>query len=604
MATITSDTDGVWATDANWVGDNDPDSGDSAILVTNITVAANQVVGTSPATGGTAAIAFPTSVGGKTLTVNASIILDCLGDISIQSTTAPFYNTLICEAGSTLELTPASGQQHKVTCTNFLGIIILNGSVGARVTFKTDLSSGGLAAYMTLGDQAVGVQTATYADFIDMGDASQFGVMTCLRNSTLPSANASASLTNCTFTRSSYKVILDEAFENWEGNYTFQDIVFTDSVGPASEGTPVCATFLGTGAPSTGVWLINRVGFDQRVSFGLMNPSWRVTNSVLPNGLYLLDNSQWLADRFTGNIVSNSAIQRQFGPIENSFVHSSEASNPHFLGPQRAGCNLIGNVFSAENGGDGDIILLGTEANGDIAINGNLISGKSNAAAGRISCGLGMASGAITADHNTFIGTNDGGWVGLDETSSSYTGQVASACSNLVYGTIAADFIYVVASSGSGTPALDAVTKATHNASRNASTGTCTHNTVTSQAGVARYKGIIVSTAGAFPNAQVGANDVTLTGDPFVDFAYDELAWGAEHSVSGDIDDVIEYMVANPAIATAPDTGLVDSLKASKKVTGAQGLLLQDAGHDAATIGQGEFVASGGGAFGLLGVGA
>lgn len=528
----------------------------------------------------------------NTFTVNAGITLTLQGDF--QAAALSVYK-LILEAGSTWKFDPASGVSLKFDWGSF-GYLICNGSTGSHVTVTTDKSRGGLNSTMNLSAK-VGLQLATYADFVNFGTTSTFGVQT-IGYSFDPTYDFDISITDTTLTNCNYSFTGDSSFDD---DYTFSGNVFSGSV-PITVGgiSNRCAAFAFAGAGSTGTWLIDGNGFDLGLHFTNFRSRIAFTNNVLPS-LFNADGA-WSSDtKFSGNVVYTSdgeGLSTMFGPSKNCFLYRVAALNPHFM-TTVAGGNVTGWVFEA-TGDNGDIVF--PPATGALSVTGCLVlpNDAGNSSGDLLSCLSPSAGLAVTMNHNTCCMKNvENGAFGMDETGGSVIGQAPAVRSNLLWSDTAAAGAGAKAinSLAPTTNAVDSVTLATHNAFLNPFIGTCRYDssgTESTQADVVGYQGLRISRDEAYPNAQVGANDLTLTGTPaqlFVDVDYDWLAWGAENGVSGDTDDVFAYMVANPAIATAPTTGIVDKCKAAFAVTGSQGLLLQGAGHDNETIGMGEYVA-------------
>jgi hypothetical protein len=111
---------------------------------------------------------------------------------------------------------------------------------------------------------------------------------------------------------------------------------------------------------------------------------------------------------------------------------------------------------------------------------------------------------------------------------------------------------------------VDAVTIAGYNAFWNPNTGTCTHDTSTSQAGVTGYSGIKVSGTGAFPNAQIGTGDQTSVNPSFVDSTRGIATWGGT-AAGGSVATVagaLATLAANPALIGQATTGLLAWVRA------------------------------------------
>lgn len=603
MAARTTTGDAAESTNP-WDGGTALGSTDTITSSHTITFDRNIAFGSSPASGGTEAWAIDNSVTQKNLTIAAGVTLTVKGDIYLAAANAPYSNGLVMGAGSTLKLLPASGQTYVIEGANFIAPIYLNGTSGAHVTVMTDLSSGGSAGYMSIptnGSSAgIGVLTADYADFIDLGTDAQGGVRTVLQNDTYPSANVTSSLTHLTFTRCNYSCATIPAGAGWNGAYTFEDCIFDDSVTFDVVGFACCASFTFPNAsPPAGFPKINRNGFDTAVSMRTAAKEPHITNNFFGGQIVFINSTNcfWsTAAQFDGNFIYGELNQQQInGPAQNCYVINTDASNPHFI---TATHTLTGCIFEAphtSNDGAGDI-LSGGSATECIVLPG-----------GAADTGTGtLTNGPATLLHNTAYGRSEAGTSHLNEAGANTSAGDVPACnSNLIWCEEASTSCLAICSDDpSGADhATDTVTEAVCNGFWNPGTGTCVHNTSTSQAGVVGYLNVRVSTAGAYPNAQVGDGDVTVSSDPFVDRTRKVGTWGSViHATDGTHAAAAEICRADPTkILLAGANALIPWIRTGFNVTDDS---LQDAGEDGVTIGAGEFVASGARSFALLGVGA
>lgn len=604
MAAKTASVAGNWELDATFGGTAYAQAPDTATLNVSVVNTANLTIGSSPATGGTPATQFG-SVTDKSLTVNSGVQHVEAGDFKFANSDTQKENKLIFAAGAIYAFLPASGQQYKFDC-QVNSHIICNGTSGSHVTVKTDLSSSGLAAYTLVGGYTVsGFHTCTYTDFIDLGDASNYGVQVNRGRGGVfyPNANSHLTITDSTFTRASFKGVFCGG--DWDGNVTIQRNSFADSTTVFVAATyNVCFSVNFQDAGTSGTWLIDSNGFDAVVHFTNYRPRISFTNNIAA-GVYIQAGS-WAAGKFDGNIITSCQDQGLFGPTASCYFLTEDTTNPHWVAVNGSGSPaLTDSVFDPPDSVDavGDIIGFATTGVVTPMFTGNLVLARSNASAGtfvNVGAGYtGLASGSsVTVNHNTMIGESESGLVALSESSASFTGEVASCRSNLrVSSASGTGEVYVVYQGGAGAIVVDAVTLADYNATLNADTGTCKHNTSTSQAGVLGYLGIEVSTVAAFPNAQIGLNDKTLSGTVaalFVDSEYNAKKWSVFKGQAETDAAAIAYAVANPTAATDATNGLRAKVRAAFRVTGTDGLSLQDAAHEGVgyTIGAMGYVAA------------
>lgn len=562
-------------------------TGDTLTYSHNITIDIDIDAGVGGATG-TTAIAASTSVTGKTLTVNSGVRVICRGDLVMTSS---YNGTNTLTNNGRISMIPPSGATYKLNMTN-------NCPITGSGTFDADLSGGGGAPYMVSNnDRCQGLSGASGMTITDWGSTANNGVISKGRNFN----PINLSVTDCTFTRSNYGFV---DFGDFDNNYTFTGNKFSASpLKNIGAGIDVCASFPFASAGSSGVWNVADNAFDGDVYYGTLRPRMTVTNNVFPR--LTSTGGSWTT--WTDNIFYAGAVQTFRGPISDSAIFQTGASSTHgFSGSGTVSGCICEQGSSAGN--SGDFIFPPTTGSSSFTNIVLLPDSIGNSSGDLLSC-LSPVSSSITANHNTVCAKNmENGSVGMDETGGSIAGQIAACRSNLLWSDTAAAGAGAKAinSLAPTTNAVDSVTLATHNAFLNPFIGTCRYDssaTESTQADVVGYQGLRISRDEAYPNAQVGANDSTLSGTPaalFVDVDYDWIAWGVEKGLSAPTAaDVFAYMVANPAIATATTTGFVDKVKAAFNITGSQGLTLKDAGHDSVTIGAMGYVAAGGGSTGM-----
>jgi len=325
------------------------------------------------------------------------------------------------------------------------------------------------------------------------------------------------------------------------------------------------------------------------------------TNNVVVGRYYGHTTSVWFQGaQFAGNFINNDDALAFYGGFSGGCFWScndADGANPHFVAPKGSAPSFNGDLFEcahASNDGAGDCIFPDTGQTSLSVTNCIVLPSSNGKTAGKLISNLQASTTAITANHNTYCATNgEGGLAHLDETASSYSGELASVRSNLIWASSADTHCLAIYDGGVGTPAVDAVTVARYNGFWNPASGTCYYNSSTSQGSVVGYSGIKISPNTTYPNATVGNNDVTITSDPFVDKTRNLAKWGQViRGTDGSYSAAIAQLAANPTLLQGT-TGLFAWVRAGWDVTGSAGLTLKDAGHDSVTIGAGSYVASG-----------
>jgi hypothetical protein len=532
------------------------------------------------------AIWFSSATTGKTLTVNTGVTVTLQGDV-IPATSNT--STLQLNAGSVVSFKPPASQRYIVNCgSTFTNLLILgSGTSGSHVTWKTDTSLGGLAGYVlppSSGTGITGFSTCSYVDFTDWGGTTSATAGVRLR--AFGGSNA-VSITNCTGLRSN---LYSNTGSSWDGNATFSENVFTSSTSFTGESGAACGMCIAFGnAATSGVWSITLNGCDLTIDMGTVRAATSVTKNVSKD-IWSNGGSATDIAKFAENICFDVRDMPLRQPGRNCYMFSQDSSNPHMLVTSSVTGTISGFVFeTVSTDGTGEAIL--PAATGSLTADNNIIleTDTSGAAGCKLAVGLGTTTWAITARHNTQIGSTDSGLIHVGEGGTSYAGEIPDCRSNLICRRTAGGTGVNAVSDFNAT--AEVVTLATHNAFWNGGTNTCYYNTSTSQANVLGYLKTKVALNSPYPNAQIGANDVTITSDPFVDITRNLKKWGAYKGTAETNAAAIAYAVANPTAATDATTGLVAWVKDGFKVTGSQGLSLKDAGHDGVTIGAMGYVA-------------
>jgi hypothetical protein len=579
MANFTSKAAGSWETtgQVTWNEANEPGDGDKITsIVHNITVDDNEIIGDDTGDAILGGATTPTLCG---LTISATKTLTVKGDIHFPTNA---YHQVVVSAGSTLKMYPSSSVALELDFAYFDNLVC-NGSSGSRATVTTDKGRGGNNSLMTnvAGD---GLHTATYTDFSHFGTTTAFG----LRYIGLTFA---LTITNSTFDGCNFAFV---TFDNsYDHDITFQNNTFINS--PAVTNTGFSAATVvqfsfhsGITMPGSSTWLIDTNGFDADVEIHIYYSKLAFTNNVLRFPFFSSSGSAWSSDaKYSGNIIYFNTDEGPtfYGPTKDCFIFDCDTVNQHFMSVVSGG-NVTGWVYDCDGpSADGDCIFIGAAST--VSVTGCLVIGDGTSASGKLVNALGgVGAGAITCNHNTISGTPEGGIIHTDEAASSHAGHVTSCQSNLLWAPGAHASNNIIYAGGSGTPAVDAVTLADYNAIGNPNIGDCYYNTSTLQTTVVGYEGIKISLNDDYPNAQVGANDLTITGNPFVDSTRNWIAWGvAIGGTAATHEAAFAYMAANPSVATDATNGVVQWVKNGFKVTGSQGLLIKDNGHDSVTRG-------------------
>ncbi len=193
-ATRTTTTNGFWDVGSTWIGGVPPGAGDKAILLHNVTVRVDTMVGD-----GSNTTVLDCSHG--TLTVTGAVLtiagLSVFGHNTSGTTTTCLT---VQNSGSTpagIILDGASGVAPGISIDNDT-MIVFSGTSSAHVFLQTNATTAGLAGFITtIGFLRCFFMTAAYCDFSRLGDASTSGLLSLhTHNSNL--TNAPFTMDHCT----------------------------------------------------------------------------------------------------------------------------------------------------------------------------------------------------------------------------------------------------------------------------------------------------------------------------------------------------------------------------------------------------------------------
>lgn len=581
MATYTTSTTGNWSNSATWVGGaptGGPGTNDTVVFggPHTLTVDSNAgisqdgvvIIGggsgtaiTGPGSytvGGPGGSGVLTIANGCQLTVRGSIIAQSGGWILINVGTT---------AGATLIFSPAtSTTQLTMDGTGGWGLYFsAHGTTGQHAVVRTDFTEAGGSGYNTYMNvsNGSGLYQVSYTDFTNFGDTTHYGL------ASQGTGTVINSITHNTFTNCSYKF---DSAQDPQLSFTFSNNKFASSAAFSSAAGDACVYF-STPVPTTGSSIIIDGNSFDLVVYCPYWSNYMFTNNYCGALVYIGGSLSWPSSaNFSGNFIAEPATiypMTMRGSFQDCYFFHKQTNNPHYLSMVHGATSVVitGALFESIGNATGDIIIP-SDNGGTLNVSNCIVLPNSSGNGGGelLSC-LNVGAIAITVEHNTYCSMNDeGGMIHLDETASSYAGEIASCRANIIWRPSATTNGYVIADQGSGTIALDAVTIAGYNGFLNPSTGTCVHSGSpgTSQSGVVGYNGVKVTATGAWPNnAQIGGGD--FTADPqFVDATRNLLTWGTTILGGGidTYDEVLAALAANPALINQADTGLIPWVRA------------------------------------------
>ncbi|HEX5461902.1 MAG TPA: hypothetical protein VFX20_18200 [Steroidobacteraceae bacterium] len=569
---ITTAQAGNWSDAATWTGGLVPADGDTVTLNHSVTVDTAVTVGSSPATDGTAAIAWGT----------ANVVLTVAADLTLRGDIIPKddfteHDLIVQAAGTTVTFDSTAAA---APATTHYKVKLWNDAVDWRWKFNGTRASpcvlqsaaGGGAGWFDNAGHLGGPRiNATWTHFLRLGDANNMALNIYLGNGSAPETS---------FERCIFDTCGELRAHNGEAATVqlFQSCVVKNGVGS------VDAT-LGILASATTPGKIDDCYFAGSLEADLA--AMILTNTVCVGAL--ISDGSVASTTCQNNLISVDAARTAPGTVDQCYMLclTADQSNPQGLKLNSAfDHNVTNSVIEAlfPTQGGGDLVLNGDGAAHTYSITGNiLVPAADGTSPGKFVSLIAAASASSVAiEHNTVISNwstqNESGVAQYGESGGGAAGEVTSLKSNLAWASAAGSNGAILARLQGTLQDEVAAADADFNATWNGTTGG------TDPTGYAS------ATAGSmFSSGAPGANDVVVSKDPFVDRTRNFTSWGATlgaADASGTLDLMRQRLDwTDPAYdpnGRATPAALIAWVRDGFQVTDHA---LKNAGHDGATIG-------------------
>ncbi len=567
---------GVYSTGATWVGGVAPNTTDTITWNDDLTLTASTSVGSSPNTGGTAAITCNAS-DGKTFALGGNILIS-KGDVTDTSSSYNGRNVISATAGGGLTLKPPSGQQYGFLANGVSGLEInLTGTALSPCVLSVDTSLGGLAGISTNGPIF-----GKYINFnLDHVNLSDFGTATQIGIGSLVIGSHNESNTNCLFTRCNWQASFPAGST---GSLTFEDNKFVSSVPAPSSGFDTIAYFSVTSGIATSS--IARNVFDGHVRISFFDTITFADNVMLGGIFFESSVSTWTTDaRCTQNyyaFAGGGSALNFYGPIKRQYFCQTGDGGHGIGGTSTKDCvfDWVNNTDGQTD--DGDLVFVGGANDWSVIGNVAIPTPGSHVDTGTLITLQSPAAGIGTVDHNTANGYPQHSHGGT-----CLAGQIGSYRNNIVFSATGGANLMMTDTdhpNSGGQADVVAPDKADYNLGWNV-------NRTTPGGGYAYTHGI----KGYRSNfsADPGAHDDDFTTNPFVDWTMNQAKWSVANGGANSVAGAQALLAANPLLIGQATTGLLDTVRAGFRVTGAEALAkAKDAGSDSVTIGAMPYVSS------------
>jgi hypothetical protein len=560
------------------------------------------------------AIANASSTGTGILSVSTGVTLTVVSRVQQANATWTFA------AGSGLTFNSGSALTWQIGAAHSQANAGLNlsGTSCSRVTVQ---STGAANGSFTAGFIGAGKCVCTYVDFVKIGTTSVAAWVI------YPSSTYAFSWKFCTWDADCGRI---EATTGLAAGTVFEleDCVHLQT------GQCLSAALSGSSDITTGTRSIRRNYFAGLLGTQGSGGQWRGC-SIIGNVCSAINGTAG-ASTGTGAVVHTNVIRRQITNTMNCAFGTDRTVGWNYL-HLHSNAGSLANPHPFSFNGSADTTFSGWIFDpGDTDRAGDWISASSPAAArsyaveyclylpigagsyvgghsGTALSALGSANFSCSVTHCTWVcyqDTAENGGVRGGETYAGYAGMFSAIKSNIAWSPTADTAAIYLRTGTAATVASDICEDedADYNATWNAIT--------TGAAGSVRgYKDYVTTPTNPMfsTTANLGANDVTLSGNPFVDVDMGTSSWRniaswAVHksqasggdSYNDKCDAAYDYFAAGPAAGDLDDriSDLIEWVKAGWKVNDAS---LEDAGHDAATIGALDYASASGNPYYIAG---
>jgi hypothetical protein len=562
MALRTASVTGNWNNTATWGGAAVPGNGDHVVINNGITltvpVGYTAVVGEA----GNPAIDVQGTSGTGVLVVNGTLQIKS-GDVLCGNAGWTIAAGAVVEYDNAADAVWQIAKDHVQASAH----LTINGTSGSHATIRST-TAGGEMRFSDGGFLRGGLITATWADFLRVGNASSNAV------SFWPSSGGDTfSLTDCSFDACG-RIATTSQIESGT-TVLLRRVRFLNS--PGTE----CLELQGGNPVGVGTRELDSCSFDKSFSWAVKDLT--IKECRFFGGLSAVTTADGTTaatfhDNFLYSTATALATLLPQGVCKDVYCVVNTASNPHFLqlSPSAGTKEIDGAVLECPNTAtDGDGII-GADAASQSVHHVLLLPNVNNDSPGKVVSLLGGTNTAIAVEHCTYVttGASETG-VGVAETYAGHANMITSLKSNLPWRPAGKSGGYKMRRVGGGTVQdIVAAANANYNGNWNLAAGSDGNG----------YDG---GGTNLFSSGTPDANGVS--GDPqFVAPTRNLASWDASLGGAGTVAAAVARLQAL--------TGTVASLLAYVRAGFApQAAIYNAAAHDGATVGAVAYSAPAGG---------
>ena len=607
MTAYTTTGPGNWSSAGIWSpGGGPPGNGDTVSIGHAVTVDVPTTVGNSPVNGGAAVITF--SVETASLTINANLTIK--GPILMPASFTA-RRQIITQAAGVAVTFDASGAASPSATTydvrwggNFQRWVWkCNGTAGSHcIITSSKVNSAGNAWWNAAGFAYGGYVDWTYTEVSNLGDGTNPAVNPWLNN-----------YVDDVFSLS--HVVFDTCGQvQHQGNATFDagNTSLTWSYVRTKNELGTYSVFISAYDPSgLANWSIDNCAFDKQANIQDVG-GISVTNCSMLN-TYATTSGQYghvvdynVFGMNTAANASGSTLITAAAGNGNYYTQTDTTTNPHWLG-FGAGpavnvtiANCVFEQHSTDVVGDAIIVNGSPSAPITVTVKNNILLPNSNGLApGKlVSLRAAGSNYSVTAVHNTYVsgvGDEQGGCL-YGENNAGFAGEYTAIKSNLAWCPTANSAVVFSRDLASNTQNVvtGGATSVDYNGKWNPFTttnGSASPTTPTDGPGYTAHTAtpMFSSTTG------LGAHDVTLSANPFVDSTRNMSTWAASLGGTASVAGAFALLanrvdITQAGNASATPSNLLSWVRAGFVVTAPA---LNNAGHDGVTIGAMTYSAGG-----------